>query len=125
MTFQEACIYLGSGNVHPDGGIGNGGWYLAWTPSRDHCATLDGGFDADDLEAIATYMREYHKQEQSKMTSPDQHHHYYDFALTVEQAIALEIIVRSYLDSDEANRESKLYKTISKTHERLNVFLRR
>lgn len=32
------------------------GWYLGYTDGRDH-AVLDGEFTADDLDAIACYMR--------------------------------------------------------------------
>jgi len=32
------------------------GWYLAWNPGHDN-ATLDGSFNADELEAIAWWIR--------------------------------------------------------------------
>jgi hypothetical protein len=38
------------------GGLYNCGVYLSWNPG-DEGATLDGEFDADDLEAIAWWMR--------------------------------------------------------------------
>lgn len=33
------------------------GWYLAWKATYPDWATLDGTFSADDLEAIAWWMR--------------------------------------------------------------------
>jgi len=33
------------------------GWYLAWKSTYPDWATLDGTFSADDLEAIAWWMR--------------------------------------------------------------------
>ena len=41
-----------------DGGLTSLGWYLAWWPGND-TATLDGSFTADDLEAIAWWMRNH------------------------------------------------------------------
>jgi len=39
-----------------DGGLYDLGWYLAWnTNHKDAC--LDGDFTADELEAIAWWMR--------------------------------------------------------------------
>lgn len=55
MNEQRAREIL-KGDIQPDGSLSNGGWYLAWTPTRDH-AVLDGQFNADDLEAIAWWMR--------------------------------------------------------------------
>ena len=57
MTFDEAKTILGD-SVRPDGGLFNGGWYLAWPGAEGiESATLDGRFTADELEAIAVYMR--------------------------------------------------------------------
>ena len=38
-----------------EAGLYNVGWYLAAKPGED--ATLDGEFSADELEAIAAWMR--------------------------------------------------------------------
>jgi hypothetical protein len=46
--------------VQGDGGLYSLGWYLAWTPG-DLDATLDGQFTADDLEAIAWWIRNKRK----------------------------------------------------------------
>lgn len=40
----------------PDGSLASLGWYLDW-PVGDREATLDGAFTADELEAIASWMR--------------------------------------------------------------------
>jgi hypothetical protein len=40
----------------------NCGWYLSWSPG-DQEATLDGAFDAEELEAIAWWMRNKSKTE--------------------------------------------------------------
>lgn len=55
MTFEEAGIYLADA-VQPDGNLYQLGWYLQYDAGLD-TATLDGEFSADDLEAIAAYMR--------------------------------------------------------------------
>lgn len=39
-----------------DGKLHDMGWYLNWCPGME-TATLDGEFTADDLEAIACWMR--------------------------------------------------------------------
>ncbi len=39
-----------------DGGLYSLGWYLAWSPN-DTEVTLDGPFTADELEAIAWWMK--------------------------------------------------------------------
>lgn len=44
------CIDVNNNSLH------SLGWYVSWTPGRDQ-ATLDGEFTADDLEAIAWWMR--------------------------------------------------------------------
>lgn len=46
------------GAISTDGGLHSLGWYLAWNPGREN-ATLDGEFTADDLEAIAWWMRNH------------------------------------------------------------------
>jgi hypothetical protein len=43
-------------HIDDEGGLYDVGWYLRFTPGRSD-ATLDGQFTADDLEAIAVYMR--------------------------------------------------------------------
>lgn len=45
--------------IQKDGGLYDLGWYLSYTPGSNDTATLDGYFTADDLEAIAVYMREH------------------------------------------------------------------
>lgn len=42
--------------IQPDGGLHDRGQYLAWIPGKK-LATLDAEFDADELEAIAWWMR--------------------------------------------------------------------
>ena len=54
MDKAKAIEVLGDAIV--DGGLFNGGWYLAWT-IRESNATLDGEFDIDELEAIVWCMR--------------------------------------------------------------------
>ncbi len=41
-----------------DGSLGSYGWHLSWRPG-DETAELDGDFTADELEAIAKWMREH------------------------------------------------------------------
>lgn len=55
MTFDEAKAYLGDTVTHA-GNLYELGWYLAWNKTEGF-AVLDGEFSADDLEAIAVYMR--------------------------------------------------------------------
>lgn len=55
MTLDEAKAFLGDA-VQDDGGLFDLGWFLRWRPGES-VATLDGAFTADDLEAIAAYMR--------------------------------------------------------------------
>ncbi len=52
MKFEE----LHPDMIEEDGSIFCIGWYLGWNVNEEH-ATLDGEFNADDLEAIADYMR--------------------------------------------------------------------
>lgn len=45
-----------SADITNDGSLMNVGWYLSWkVGNKDAC--LDGDFTADDLEAIAWWMR--------------------------------------------------------------------
>ena len=44
--------------ISHDGGLDSlDGVYVHWRPGHSH-ATLDGAFSADDMDAIAAYMRE-------------------------------------------------------------------
>lgn len=54
MTNQEALTLLG--NSVTETGLYDLGWYLC-ANKGDSAATLDGIFTADQLEAIAIYMR--------------------------------------------------------------------
>lgn len=57
MTMDEGkARQILSGDIQPDGNLFNLGWYLDWEVG-DANATLDGKFSADDLEAIAWWMR--------------------------------------------------------------------
>lgn len=55
MTLAEAQEHL-AGVVETTHGLYSPGWYLAWDVGNEK-AILDGEFSADDLEAIAVYMR--------------------------------------------------------------------
>jgi hypothetical protein len=55
LTEDEVRRLLSS-SIHPDGGLYNLGWYLSWVPGSNRAA-LDGEFTADELEAIACWMR--------------------------------------------------------------------
>lgn len=55
MTIEEAIEIL-KDDIQEDGGLYGLGWYLNWDP-LDNYAVLDGYFNADQLEAIAVYMR--------------------------------------------------------------------
>lgn len=59
MTLDEAKEYLAD-EIQPDGSLYDLGWYLYFVVG-DERATLDGAFSADDLEAIAAYMRAHPK----------------------------------------------------------------
>ena len=61
MTLDEAKALLGD-TVQSDGRLYDQGWYCRFTPG-DRTAILDGDFDADDLEAIAIYMRAHAEKE--------------------------------------------------------------
>lgn len=57
MNETRATEILSERNALSDSsGLYNLGWYLSWT-AGDADATLDGTFDADELEAIAWWMR--------------------------------------------------------------------
>lgn len=53
MDEQRAREIL-EGAIRPDNSLSNGGWYLYWNGGG---AALDGDFCADDLEAIAWWMK--------------------------------------------------------------------
>ncbi len=55
MTLDEAKTILGD-RLRKDGSIVDSVNYVSWGPG-DLRATLDAGFTADELEAIATVMR--------------------------------------------------------------------
>jgi hypothetical protein len=55
MNKEKAQEILG-GWIQEDGRLYSVGAYLAWR-AGDDCATLDGDFTADELEAIAWWMR--------------------------------------------------------------------
>lgn len=55
MNEEIARKILGD-DIKSDNGLYNSGSYLAWTPG-DNKATLDSEFTADELEAIAWWMR--------------------------------------------------------------------
>lgn len=62
MTLEEAKKHLTDlGWLRPDGAVYNLGTYISWDPKYDtRGACLDGEyFDADDLEAVAVYMRSF------------------------------------------------------------------
>lgn len=54
MTLDEAVKRLGKAVTET--GLYSLGWYLGYN-AGDGYAVLDGDFTADDLEAIAVYMR--------------------------------------------------------------------
>jgi len=57
MTEEQAREILDARNaIGNDDGLLNGGWYLVWSRG-DKEACLDGDFTADELEAIAWWMR--------------------------------------------------------------------
>lgn len=55
MNEDEARVEL-IDSISDDDGLYSLGWYLAWWP-HETTATLDGIFTADELEAIAWWMR--------------------------------------------------------------------
>jgi len=56
-SYEDAKEHL-KDVVSKDGGLYSLGWYLGWNP-REKFATLDGQFTAEDLFAIAIYMRDH------------------------------------------------------------------
>jgi len=59
MTIEDATIRLAN-YVCPNGDLHDETLYLAWDVRRT-TATLDGDFTANELEAIAVYMRAHAK----------------------------------------------------------------
>jgi hypothetical protein len=55
MNEEQARAILGE-SVEPDGSLFNLGHYIAWDKDSDE-VTLDCRFTADELEAIAWWMR--------------------------------------------------------------------
>lgn len=58
MDEKTAKEIIGNETISIDGGLYNLGGYLGWTPGDDE-AVLDGHFTADQLEAIAWWMRNH------------------------------------------------------------------
>lgn len=56
MTEEKVRTILKPTVFSKDGGLHDLGWYLRWYKG-DGEATLDGPFTADELEAIAWWMR--------------------------------------------------------------------
>ncbi len=56
MNGKKARAILGSDVFCEDGGLFDGGHYLAWSVG-DAVVVLDDSFTADELEAIAWWMR--------------------------------------------------------------------
>lgn len=56
MDEKEARELLGSGTIQDDGNLYDLGWYLEWLIEEDY-ATLNGTFEAEELEAIAWWMK--------------------------------------------------------------------
>ena len=61
MDEAKAIRVLGEGVVQPDNGLSDLGWYLEWLEEDDY-ATLDGTFEAEELEAIAWWMKNKGKE---------------------------------------------------------------
>ena len=53
---EERAREVLSDFIQPDGTLYHGGQYLAWSPAEPN-ATLDAQFTADELEAIAWWMK--------------------------------------------------------------------
>lgn len=64
MTPEQVRHHL-TGAMQEDGSLHSTGWYLSWHPTN-LTATLDGGFTADQLEAIALWMREHQAPRRKK-----------------------------------------------------------
>ncbi len=56
MNIERATEILGADVRQPDGSLDSLVWYLCWRRGNGS-ATLDGSFTADELEAIAVWMR--------------------------------------------------------------------
>ena len=56
MNEKKARELLGSGTIREDNGLSDLNWYLEWFTGDDY-ATLDGTFGAEELEAIAWWMK--------------------------------------------------------------------
>lgn len=56
MTLDRVREILSPECFLEDGGLSSGGWYLSW-PTGECSATLDGIFGADELQAIAFWMK--------------------------------------------------------------------
>lgn len=56
MNEQKARDILGK-TIRPDRQLLGSGDYISWSLSDQTTATLDGDFTADELEAIAWWMR--------------------------------------------------------------------
>jgi hypothetical protein len=61
LNEQRAKEILGNA-IWNDGGLRSLEWYLSWGPT-DEWATLDGIFSAEELEAIAWWMRNHYVNE--------------------------------------------------------------
>ena len=55
MDEKKARDILGE-SISPDGGLSNGGHYMAWNPDEDRI-TLDCRFELEELEAIVWWMK--------------------------------------------------------------------
>jgi len=60
MTLKEAKKIIGT-SLKPDGSVHELGQYMYYRPG-DLTACLDADFSADDLEALAVYMRSTQKE---------------------------------------------------------------
>jgi len=57
MNEEKARSILREGIIQPDNSLHDLGWYLDWHSSGGLDAVLDGPFTAEELEAIAWWMR--------------------------------------------------------------------
>ena len=56
MDKKEARLILGAETLQADGGLSDPDWYLEYIVGTDF-STLDGTFEAKELEAIAWWMK--------------------------------------------------------------------
>lgn len=56
-AFYEAAKEHLAEVIQPNGDLDSLGWYLYWSKQAPAFATLDGEFSAEDLLAIAIYMK--------------------------------------------------------------------